>query len=175
MNSHLKCYFDTLSLLSFNTSRNSLTRLNLCIHQFTHQYKLTNTRTLIHTRTDGDNTWKSLAPGEERDAEEEKRRLWSLSYWQTIKSINLLIISTDLWRYYRFLNYLINFSILIRCCIFFYPINIMSRYVKTICDCANALIDIERDLETFEEHLDGKYIQLDESKRSIDEEKRMIR
>ena len=46
----------------------------------------------------------------------------------------------------------------------------MYRYVKTICDCANALIDIERDLETFEEHLDGKYIQLDESKRRVDPE-----
>ena len=30
------------------------------------------------------------------------------------------------------------------------------RYVKTICDCANALADIQRDLETFEEHLNGE-------------------
>ena len=40
--------------------------------------------------------------------------------------------------------------------------------MKTICDCANALIDIERDLETFEEHLDGKYAQKDENKRRVD-------
>ena len=31
------------------------------------------------------------------------------------------------------------------------------RSIKTICDCANALADIERDLETFEEHLEGTY------------------
>ena len=40
--------------------------------------------------------------------------------------------------------------------------------MKTICDCANALIDIERDLETFEEHLDGKCAQEDENKRRVD-------
>ena len=31
--------------------------------------------------------------------------------------------------------------------------------MKTICDCANALADIERDLETFEEHLEGTYVR----------------
>jgi hypothetical protein len=32
--------------------------------------------------------------------------------------------------------------------------------MKTICDCANALADIERDLETFEEHLEGTYVRV---------------